>query len=139
MEPASRDLARELDFVLAHVHPMWNGRPLEDAVDWTRATFARLRAAHPDRAVAIGETGWATRKLDHGEQGRLIRGVAGEEQQAAFCRGIREWSRRERIPVFLFEAFDESWKGGPDAGDVEKHWGLFRADRTPKPAIQSSE
>ena len=43
--------------------------------------------------------------------------------------------RQEQGPTFLFEAFDESWKGGgsdssPDV--AEKHWGVFDEDRRPK-------
>ncbi len=136
---ASRTIARELDFILTHHHPLWNGRPLEDALAWTRRTFAQVRAAHPGRLVVIGETGWATRKLDEGEQGRLIMGRTDEEQQAMFCDAVRAWSRGDSVTTFLFEAFDENWKGGPDPGDVEKHWGLFRADRTPKPALHPGD
>ena len=43
---------------------------------------------------------------------------------------------RERIVSTWFEAFDENWKGGPHPDEVEKHWGLFRADRTPKQAAR---
>ena len=35
---------------------------------------------------------------------------------------------------FYFEAFDEKWKGGQHPAEVEKHWGVYRSDRTPKPA-----
>jgi exo-beta-1,3-glucanase (GH17 family) len=139
IEPASRAVARELDFIVAHIHPLWNGRPLEDAVAWTRSTLAEVRAAHPGRPVVVGETGWATRKLDEGEQARLIRGRTGEMEQSAFCEALRSWVREDSITAFLFEAFDENWKGGPDPDDVEKHWGLFRADRTPKPALRNGD
>jgi exo-beta-1,3-glucanase (GH17 family) len=37
--------------------------------------------------------------------------------------------------VFYFEAFDEPWKGGADPRDVEKHWGLYNENRTPKAAM----
>ncbi len=47
--------------------------------------------------------------------------------------GARGW--RERITSTWFEAFDERWKGGPHPDEVEKHWGLFRSDRTPKQAV----
>ena len=37
--------------------------------------------------------------------------------------------------LFLFEAFDEPWKGDPgNPAGAEKHWGLWNVDRTPKPA-----
>jgi exo-beta-1,3-glucanase (GH17 family) len=39
--------------------------------------------------------------------------------------------------VFLFEAFDEPWKGDPDNPlNAEKYWGLFNVDRTPKQAMK---
>jgi exo-beta-1,3-glucanase (GH17 family) len=137
--PESRTVAREVDFIVTHIHPLWNGRTLEDAADWTRRSFAEVRACHPGRAVVIGETGWATRKLDQGEQGRLIQGRPGEEEQAVFCDALTAWARSDSVATFLFEAFDENWKGGPDPGDVEKHWGIFRADRTPKKALDRLE
>uniref|UniRef100_A0A832MM69 Endo-1,3-beta-glucanase btgC n=1 Tax=Eiseniibacteriota bacterium TaxID=2212470 RepID=A0A832MM69_UNCEI len=132
---ASRAIAREVDLILVHAHPLWNGRTLDEGLAWTRAQFEAVRASHPHRAVTLGETGWATARLESGEQGRLMRGRAGEAEQAAFCAGLRAWARAESVTVFLFEAFDEKWKGGADPGDVEKHWGLFRADRTPKAAL----
>jgi hypothetical protein len=33
---------------------------------------------------------------------------------------------------FVFEAFDEPWKGSPDPMEPEKHWGLFTVERRPK-------
>ena len=33
------------------------------------------------------------------------------------------------ILTFVFEAFDEPWKGSPDPLEPEKHWGLFTVDR----------
>ncbi len=48
---------------------------------------------------------------------------------------MAKWSRA-RIASFYFEAFDENWKGGDHPDEVEKHWGLFRADRTPKAVLQ---
>ena len=48
------------------------------------------------------------------------------------------WTTRDRVVNLFFEAFDENWKGGPHPDEVEKHWGLFRADRTPKKAMQET-
>lgn len=135
LTPASRALAREVDFVTTHAHPLWNGRQLDDGLPWLRDQLAAVRALHPDRDVVIGETGWATSVADHGEQARLIRGATGEDEQAAFYRALRAWAAAERVPTFVFEAFDENWKGGDDPAEVEKHWGLFRADRTAKKAL----
>ena len=72
---------------------------------------------------------------DEGEQARLIKGAAGEAEQAQFYEALRHWAADRRQATFWFEAFDENWKGGPHPDEVEKHWGLFRADRTPKAAV----
>jgi exo-beta-1,3-glucanase (GH17 family) len=43
-----------------------------------------------------------------------------------------DWVEEERILTFFFEAFDETWKGSPEILEPEKHWGLFKIDRSPK-------
>jgi exo-beta-1,3-glucanase (GH17 family) len=128
-------LAREVDFITVHIHPLWNGQQLDNALPWFREQLAAVRAVHPDRQVVIGETGWATAAAKTGEQGRLIKGTPGEAQQAVFYDAVRAWAASERVVTFVFEAFDENWKGGDHPDEVEKHWGLFRADRTAKAAL----
>jgi len=34
--------------------------------------------------------------------------------------------------AYLFEAYDETWKGSDNKDEQEKHWGIFNEDRTPK-------
>jgi len=133
--PESRELAREVDFITLHAHPLWNGRTLDEALDWTRARLDEVRTMHPDRIVVLGETGWATDMHPAGEQARLIRGRVGQGEQRRFYVALTGWIARTRTPVYVFEAFDEPWKGGDEPDHVEKHWGLFNVDRTPKAAI----
>jgi exo-beta-1,3-glucanase (GH17 family) len=134
-KPESRAVAAEIDFITMHAHPLWNGKLLGDALAWTQATYESIRTAHPGVTVVLGETGWATRRHDQGEQARLIRGEASERSQREFHAAVTAWARQSRVTTFFFEAFDENWKGGDHPDEVEKHWGLFRADRTPKPAM----
>ena len=56
--------------------------------------------------------------------------------QKIYYNDLMEWIDAEQITTFVFEAFDESWKGSPDPMEPEKHWGLFREDRTPKLVMQ---
>ncbi len=135
-KPESRRLVAEIDFIMMHAHPMWNGVQLEEAVPWLRDQLTAVKALHPDRGIVIAETGWATTVHDEGEQAELIKGKPGETEQAAFRVALREWAEAERVSVFFFEAFDENWKGGAHPDEVEKHWGLFRADRTAKAGIK---
>jgi exo-beta-1,3-glucanase (GH17 family) len=134
--PESRALARELDFLTLHAHPMWKGQTLDVALPWLRDRLAAVRELHADRPVVLGETGWATSVATSGEQAELIKGRPGEREQAIFHDQVRTWAAAARETVFWFEAFDEEWKGGNDPAEVEKHWGLYFSDRTPKRALQ---
>jgi exo-beta-1,3-glucanase (GH17 family) len=136
-KPESRELASEIDFITMHAHPMWNGLQVEEALDWQREQLEDVKSMHTDRLVVIGETGWATSVINEGQQGELIKGKPGEEEQRIFYEAIRDWAEAERQIVFFFEAFDENWKGGMHPAEVEKHWGLFRADRTAKAAMSN--
>jgi len=47
-----------------------------------------------------------------------------------------EWSKQNNSTTFIFEAFDEDWKGDPgNPLGAEKHWGLYTVDREPKLTI----
>ena len=134
-KPESRALAAEIDFITMHAHPMWNGLQLNKAATWLREQVAIIQAVHPESTIVLGETGWATSVHDQGEQAELIKGRPGEIEQKRFHDEICAWATIERLPVFFFEAFDENWKGGAHHAEVEKHWGLFRADRSGKAAV----
>ena len=135
-KPESLLLAAEIDFITMHAHPMWNGLQLDGALDWLREQVSSVQALHPHLTVILGETGWATSVHDQGEQAELIQGNPGETEQKIFHDAVRAWAETERMPVFFFEAFDENWKGGSHPNEVEKHWGLFRANRSGKQAVE---
>ena len=135
-KPEGRFVARECDFIVSHAYAAWGGQPLDRAVPFTIEKHEEIAKLYPRHKVVLGEAGWATSKSEHGEQAKLIKGAMGENEQKTFYKQYLEWSTRERIPNFYFEAFDENWKGGQRPEEVEKHWGLFKADRTPKAAIK---
>ncbi len=137
-KPESLVMAAEIDFIMMHAHPMWNGLQLDGALDWLRAQVDAVQARHPQHAVILGETGWATSVHDRGEQAELIKGKPGESEQKLFHDAVRGWGEAEHQAVFFFEAFDENWKGGDHPNEVEKHWGLFRADRSGKQAVKAA-
>lgn len=140
IEPRSKEVADETDFIVTHLYSMWNGITVENAIDWMdRVYFRQVRASHPDKTVVIGEAGWATSynplKTGPGEQASLIKGSADMASQEYYLINLHKWIKKNRVTTFLFEAFDEPWKGGGDDSDpdeVEKHWGVFFEDRTPK-------
>ncbi len=86
----------------------------------------------PGKPVIVTEAGWTTRSNG--------RGVPVENASPASRPPTsRSWTAgagRRGVLTFVFEAFDEAWKGSADPHEPEKHWGLFTADRRPKPAAQ---
>jgi exo-beta-1,3-glucanase (GH17 family) len=142
-KPESRQVAHEVDFVVTHIHPLWNGKTPKTAMTWLDSTFKQLQNDHPEKLLVLGEAGWATaynsEKKGPGEQGTLIKGEVSIKAQEKYLLKHNEWVNKNKITTFLFEAFDEPWKGGGEnsgPNEVEKHWGVFYEDRTPKASFQ---
>ena len=125
-------LAAELDFISIHTYPAWEYRTIEDALEYTKQNYHSVVDHYPGKPVVITEAGWTTASNGRG----IEPWNATEELQARYYEGLLEWTTREKILTFVFEAFDEPWKGSPDPLEPEKHWGLFRVERTPKLVMQ---
>ena len=123
-------LAAEVDFLGIHTYPAWEEKTIDEALAYTIENMERVHAALPDSPVAILEAGWATEAIEFGDR-------ANEESQERYYRELKEWATAMNITVFFFEAFDEPWKGNPNAPlGAEKHWGIFNVDRTPKQVLK---
>ncbi|NNF70160.1 MAG: glycosyl hydrolase [Acidimicrobiia bacterium] len=121
-------LAMELDFLSVHTYPVWEYRNIDSAMDYSIQNYRHVADHYPETPVIITEAGWTTNSNGRG----IDPWNAAEEFQAVYCSQLLEWSRAEGVLTFLFEAFDEPWKGSPDPMEPEKHWGLFTVDRQPK-------
>jgi len=119
-------LVAEVDFIGVHTYPAWEEKTIDEALDYTIENMEGVHEAHPNKPVAILEAGWATVAIEFGDR-------ANEADQARYYRELQDWATKSNVTVFFFEAFDEPWKGNPDAPlGAEKHWGIFNVDRTPK-------
>ena len=119
-------LAAELDFLGIHTYPAWEDKTIDEAMPYTIENIDRVRAALPEKPIAILEAGWATAAIEFGDR-------ASEDNQARYYRELALWAEQTNTTVFFFEAFDEPWKGDPEKPlGAEKHWGIFNVDRTPK-------
>ena len=121
-------LAEVLDFIAVHTYPAWEYRSLGDALEYTKQNYYSVVNHYPGKPVVITEAGWTTAANGRG----IDPHNASEALQASYYAQLMEWTAAERILAFVFEAFDEPWKGSPDPLEPEKHWGLFNVDRTPK-------
>jgi exo-beta-1,3-glucanase (GH17 family) len=124
-------LAVELDFIAVHTYPAWEYRSIHDALEYTKANYRAVVDHYPRKPVVITEAGWTTAANGRGIEPHN----ASEELQATYYDQLMQWTSEEKILTFVFEAFDEPWKGSPDPLEPEKHWGLFKVDRTPKLAV----
>lgn len=122
------ELAELLDFVTVHTYPIWERKDIDKALSYTIENIDEVRESLPGKQIVIGEAGWASYAV--GNQHVLRAG--DEEKQLRYFEELTTWGRKEGIPVFWFEAFDEPWKGD----GTEGHWGLFDVSRRPKLAVQ---
>lgn len=125
-------LVKELDFISLHTYPVWENRTIDDALDYTKENYYTVARRYPHKPVIISEAGWPTASNGRGIEPRN----ASEALQARYYRELMAWTRAEGILTFVFEAFDEPWKGSPDPLEPEKHWGLFTVERKPKLVMQ---
>lgn len=122
------DLVAELDFISIHTYPAWEYQSIDDALEYTKQNYAFVADHYPDKQVVITEAGWTTQSNGRG----IEPWNASAEIQASYYQQLVEWSNAEKILTFVFEAFDEPWKGSDHPQEPEKHWGLFTVDRKPK-------
>jgi exo-beta-1,3-glucanase (GH17 family) len=127
-----KTLAAEVDFISIHTYPVWEYKHIHEAIEYTRENYEAVLALYPNKPIVITEAGWATNSNGRGIQPEHV----NEKNQKMYYEDLMNWSEKNKILVFFFEAFDESWKGSSDPNEPEKHWGLFRTDRTPKKAAE---
>lgn len=128
-----RELVPLLDFISLHTYPVWEYKPIEEALAYTRQNVESVARCHPGKPIVITEAGWCTASNGRGMKAEH----AVPELQAIYIAELLAWTRQAGILCFVFEAFDEPWKGSTDPLEPEKHWGLFTVDRQPKRAMQA--
>jgi exo-beta-1,3-glucanase (GH17 family) len=117
-----------------HTYPAWEYRTMEDALEYTKQNYHSVVNHYPGKPVVITEAGWTTASNGRG----IEPWNASEELQATYYEQLLKWTTEEKILSFVFEAFDEPWKGSPDPQEPEKHWGLFDVERRPKLVMQKT-
>jgi exo-beta-1,3-glucanase (GH17 family) len=121
-------LAAEVDFISIHTYPVWEYKNIHESLSYTQQNYQAVVNCYPDKTVLITEAGWATHSNGRG----ICPENVSEDNQMVYYNDLMAWSEKEGVLVFVFEAFDEPWKGSPEPLEPEKHWGLFKVDRTPK-------
>lgn len=117
-----------IDFISIHTYPVWEYKHIHEAVEYSVANYQLIANKYPNIPVVITEAGWATNSNGIGIHAEHV----NEENQKIYYDDLMEWTANNNVLTFFFEAFDEKWKGSHHPLEPEKHWGIFREDRTPK-------
>jgi glucan 1,3-beta-glucosidase len=115
-----RRIAEHCDVLMVNIHPFFAPAAVEQAVhpnldgSYRRLTELYSTAGKP---IIVGETGWPGAGPPNGPA------APGLENQKRFTQDLFGYARSNAVSVFIFEMFDEPWKG--EAAGVGPHWGLF--------------
>ncbi|HRE78408.1 MAG TPA: glycosyl hydrolase family 17 protein [Flavobacterium sp.] len=103
------------------------------AIDQYNSVVAYMKSIGVNKPVHIGETGWASQSNEHyGNEGAK---ATDEYKSAQFYKLMREWSNKEKVSCFYFEAFDENWKDSANPEGSENHFGLINLQNQAKYAL----
>jgi len=127
-----KPLAEVVDFISVHTYPVWEYKHIDESLGYTKDNYYAVAEMYPNTPVVITEAGWATNTNGRGINAEHV----SEVNQKIYYNELMNWVNKDNILTYVFEAFDENWKGSPDPMEPEKHWGLFRTDRTPKLVVK---
>lgn len=127
-----KPLAKEVDFISVHTYPVWEYKRIHESLEYTKENYYSVANLYPDKPIVITEAGWSTNSNGRGIDPDNV----SEQNQKVYFKDLINWVNDDNILTYVFEAFDENWKGSPDPMEPEKHWGLFHADRTPKLVVK---
>jgi len=152
-EPVSNEYSNiilgEVDFVMVHIYPFWNGMSIDGAAAFTvnryKAIQDLVEQTYPgqDKWVIIGEAGWPSAgapmsreepgngtgwPADGAPQGPAVPSL---NNQRCYMREFLDLAEQEGVEYMYFDAFDELWKI-EEPGRVGQNWGYSYFDRTAK-------
>ncbi|WKK65122.1 glycosyl hydrolase family 17 [Lutimonas zeaxanthinifaciens] len=92
-----------------------------------------MKSIGVNKPIHIGETGWAT--VSDGFYGDEGSRATDEYKEGRYYQLMRDWTNKEGISCFYFEAFNEPWKDSKNPMGSENHFGLMTVDGIAKYAI----
>jgi len=153
-------LIKAVDYVSMHTYPMHNSyynpefwvvpdtekdftdaekvdsamlRALEFAKNQYKEVSSYVKSIDSTKTIHIGESGWTT--ISNGHYGKKSSRAADEYKAGTYYKLMREWTNKEKISLFYFEAFDEQWKDAKNSLGSENHFGLINLNGQAKYAL----
>ncbi len=108
-------------------------RARDYAINQYKSVYNYMKSLGVNKPIAIGETGWASLASElYGNSGSK---ATDEYKSALFYKLMRQWSDKEKLSLFYFEAFDEQWKDSGNPQGSENHFGLINLQGQAKYAL----
>lgn len=123
----NHEIAEAVDVISIHCYPVWTKTPISEAVQSTIDDYLATKLKYPNKPIIFTEFGWPTSSNQSMNPSET--NVANQEY---YLDAMTKWSLDNQVTMFIFEAFDEPWKGGNDPIEPEKHWGIYDVHRQPK-------
>lgn len=103
---------------------------MKRAVNYAKLQYksvqAYMKSIGVNKPIHIGETGWASNSDGfYGNEGSQ---ACDEYKAGKYVELMRQWTNKEGITCFYFEAFDEHWKDSQNPKGSENNFGLFTMD-----------
>jgi GPH family glycoside/pentoside/hexuronide:cation symporter len=116
-------LTAACDVVLINCYPFWEGADIKIAGFYLQEMYRKVNEAAPGKKVIIAETGWPSR-------GETVDGATpSKENVMKYYVKTQLWAKKEKVDLFYFSSFDESWKIHAE-GWAGTSWGLWDANET---------
>lgn len=123
-EFTSRPALSEIcDVILCNCYPYWEGTDFDFSLQHMQQMYYQALGAGRGKRVIITETGWPSQGTGLGNS------MPSPMNAMIYFINTHYWAKRNKIEVFHFSSFDESWKVGAE-GDVGAYWGVW--DKTEK-------
>ena len=111
-------LIEACDVLLVNCYPFWEGCSIEESATYLKQMYAVTQKVSNGKPVIITETGWPN-------QGDHTKAAQPSENNAMkYFINTANWAQQNKVPLFYFSSFDESWKVHHE-GDVGAKWGLW--------------
>ncbi len=120
------EVAKHVDIIFVHLLPYWEGTHITAATHFVGKAFDIMQQTFPGKPIIIGEAGWPSEGNTRGAA------QASLSNEAYFIRNFVQYAQEKGYDYYLFEGFDEPWKGSAIEGAVGAYWGLFDATGHPK-------
>lgn len=106
------------DVILANCYPYWEECHMDYSLLYMKQMYQQALRAGQGKKVIITETGWPSQGSDLGVS------HPSHDNALKYFINAQLWSDQNKIEMFYFSSFDESWKVGSE-GDVGAFWGLW--------------